>query len=241
MKGYNKNGGLTLIHNEEKRREMIAFWSERARKFKSDPRANTNDVWLREVEIEAVSQIIRENPMKRVLDFGCANGYTTIKIAMQHPGCNFVGIDINDDMISVAKGLVAEEKCNNVSFLHSNILDKASDGQFDFIWAIRVFQNIESQEMQKIVFDRLYEMIAPGGLFYFIESYAEGYATLNADRQRMGLPPLPIHTHLTLLTEEFDNHVESKMLLLKRGWPSSSYLASSYSTCPIACAEPPII
>jgi SAM-dependent methyltransferase len=212
-----------LIDTEEKKRGMLAFWSERARKFKSDPRANTNDIWLRELEIEAVSRIIRQNPMRRILDFGCANGYTTIRIARQHPDCEFLGIDLNGDMISAAKELARKEKCANADFVQADILNKAPDGQFDFVWAIRVFQNIESQEMQKRVFDKLYETIVPDGLFYFIESYAKNYTALNVDRKRMGLPLLPIHGHLTLLTKQFDNHVASKMILLERGWPSSSY------------------
>lgn len=208
---------------DDKKKQMIAFWTDRVLKFKSGPRANTNDVWLREIEIEAVSRIIRENPVRRALDFGCANGYTTIRIAKQHPGCEFLGIDINGDMISVAKGLGRDEKCDNVSFVQADILAEAPDGQFDLVYAIRVFQNIEDLEIQKSVFDRLYDVIAPGGLFYFIESYADGYTILNADRQKMGLPLLPIHPHLTLLTDEFDNHVESNMKLLDRSWPSSSY------------------
>jgi 2-polyprenyl-3-methyl-5-hydroxy-6-metoxy-1,4-benzoquinol methylase len=212
-----------MSEEDEKKRKMIAFWTERAQKFKSDPRANTNDIWLREVEIEAVSSIIHRNPVKHIMDFGCANGYTTIRIAKQHPACDFLGLDINDEMISVAQGLVRDEKCENVSFLHIDILDKAPEGQFDFIFAIRVFQNIEGLTMQKRVFDKLWHLLVPGGLFYFIESYANGYAVLNTDRQKLGLPSLPIHPHLTLLTDEFDNHIQSKMNLLERSWPSSSY------------------
>jgi len=212
-----------MSEENKKKNTMMAFWTERAQTFKSDPRANTNDIWLREVEIEAVSAVIHRNPVKRIMDFGCANGYTTIRIAKQHPSCEFLGLDINHEMISVAQDLAKNEKCENVSFLHADILDNAPEGQFDFIFAIRVFQNIESLTMQKQVFEKMWQMIVPGGLFYFIESYAEGYAVLNRDRQRLGLPVLPIHPHLTLLTDEFDKYVQSKMHLVEQGWPSSSY------------------
>ena len=206
-----------------KKRQMMTFWTERVQRFQGDPRANTNDVWLRELEIAAVSRIIRQNSFKHVMDFGCANGYSTIRIAKQHPSYEFLGVDINSEMVSVARRLAKDEKCQNVSFIHADILDNAPEMQFDIIYAIRVFQNIESLAIQKRVFDKLCNMIMPGGLFYFIESYADEYTALNLDRQEMGLSVLPIHPHLTLLTEEFDNHVQSKMKLIERGWPASSY------------------
>lgn len=212
-----------MTNQHDKKKQMMEFWTERAREFKSDPRANTNDIWLREIEIEAVSGIIRGHNRKCILDFGCANGYTTVRIAKKYPYSQFVGIDINGDMISVADDLAKSEKVTNVSFLQKDILSDSLDLQFDFVFGIRVFQNIEGLEMQESIFDRLYNLIAPGGLFYFIESYTDGYTMLNADRQKMGLPLLPIHSHLTLLTSEFDSHVESKMKLLEYSWPSSTY------------------
>src|SRR5574337_417221 len=147
-----------MIEQDEKKEKMMAFWTERVQKFKGDPGANTNDIWLREVEIGAVCCIIRQHTVKHILDFGCANGYTTIRIAKLHPACKFLGLDINGEMISVAKGLAKDERCDNVCFVQADILDRAPKGQFDLVFAIRVFQNIESLEMQKRVFDRLYEM-----------------------------------------------------------------------------------
>jgi len=211
-------------HQRSKRAQMMAFWSERAQKFKADPRANTNDVWLRELEIATVSRVIRETSVVgRILDFGCANGYSTIRIAKEHRCCDFLGIDINRDMISIAQGLAADEKCSNVEFMCADIEKDSLREGFDFVFAIRVFQNMESLDRQCGAFDALMRLIRKDGLFFFLETYAEGYAQINADRAKLDLPPLPNHPHLTLLTPEFDEYVAARVHLIGRYWPTSTY------------------
>lgn len=206
-----------------KKDKMISFWSERARLYKDDPRANTNDIWLREIEIDYVDRIIKSGFVKNIMDFGCANGYSTSRLAKLNPESKFIGIDINPDMIEAAKEYSDKANTPNLSFNQVDVLNDEVADQFDFIYAIRVFQNLESLEMQKRVFDKLYQLLARQGTLLYIESYLDGYTRLNEDRVKMSLPPLPIHEHLTLLTDEFDNHVSEKMSLLKSDSLSSSY------------------
>jgi SAM-dependent methyltransferase len=206
---------------DDKRHKMLNFWSERVKHYSSDPRSNTNDIWLREIEINAVNKIINSYNINNILDFGCANGYSTMLLSKQMPHCTFLGIDLNHDMIEAANE--AGKGCENLRFLEMDILQEKIDMRFTFIYAIRVFQNIESEIKQREVFDRLISLLEPNGYFYFIESYVEGYEQINMDRSKMGLPLLPIHPHLTLLTEDFDKHVLNQMHLLERSSPSSSY------------------
>lgn len=207
----------------DKRENMLAFWSERAKRFGSDPRSNTNDIWLREIEIECVNRILKSYRLRNVLDFGCANGYSTLRLAKENPQSTFLGLDLNPDMIEVARDTVRAEGCPNLTFRQTDILREEMHQRFDFVYAIRVFQNMESPEMQRRVFDNLYSLLELDGLFYYIESYADGYAQLNRDRAKMNLSLLPIHPHLTLLTDDFDEHVGKRMVLLERSFPSSSY------------------
>lgn len=206
-----------------KKAKMMSFWSERAKLYEGDPRANTNDIWLREVEIAYVDRAIKAGPVKNILDFGCANGYSTMRLATLNPEISFVGWDINADMIGIAESFVETNPAGNLSFRLADVLQEQEHEKFDLIYAIRVFQNMESLEMQKAVLDALIKRLNPGGRLLYIESYLDGYTRLNEDRVKMDLKPLPIHEHLTLLTDEFDNYVSSKLELLSRDYVSSSY------------------
>ncbi len=206
-----------------KKDKMLTFWSERAKLYAGDPRANTNDIWLREVEIAYVDKILQGNSYRHILDFGCANGYSTSRLAKSHLQSRFLGVDINPDMIEVAKTYSEQESSPNLDFRKLDVLQDPIPEKYDFIYAIRVFQNIESLDMQEKVLDRLYDLLKPNGMLLYIESYLDGYMRLNEDREKMGLTPLPIHEHLTLLTDEFDSHVGSKMRLIRRDSLSSSY------------------
>jgi SAM-dependent methyltransferase len=208
---------------DSKRESMLAFWSDRVNRFASDPRSNTNDVWLREVEIRCVNSVLNNHNCTTILDFGCANGYTTMRLAELNPERKFLGVDINRDMIQAANEALGAQPAQNVRFRQHDVLAARLDRHFDCIYAIRVFQNIESPDMQRAVFDKLEAHLRPGGVFYYIESYADGYARLNRDREALGLALLPIHTHLTLLTDDFDAHVSKRLDLVERSWPSSSY------------------
>lgn len=199
---------------------MIQFWSERVKRYGVDPKSNTNDVWLREVEIIAIQKIFDRYKPKRVLDFGCANGYTTRRLAEKNTDIAFVGLDINQDMIAAAKKMPLPD---NLSFRCGNVLVDDMEPDFDLIISIRVFQNIETLEFQARIFDRLHNLLMPEGLFYYIESYVDGYAQINRDRINIGLPPLPIQPHLTLLTDAFDEHVANVLECVEKGSPSSSY------------------
>ena len=205
---------------EDRRAAMRHFWSDRVKRFGVDPRSNTNDVWLREVEISSIQKVIDEYRPARILDFGCANGYTTCRLAEKYADGVFVGLDINEDMIASA---LSRDLPDNLSFRQGDVLVDDIRLTFDLIIAVRAFQNIENYDLQLRVFDKLQTMLARDGLFFFIESYVDGYEQLNHDRMDIGLAPLPIQPHLTLLTEAFDQHVGSVLDRVERGSPSSSY------------------
>ncbi|MBI9072778.1 MAG: class I SAM-dependent methyltransferase [Melioribacteraceae bacterium] len=207
-----------------KQEQMIEFWSKRANQYKNDPRANTNDIWLRELEIKYINQIISKNSFNSILDFGCANGYTTTKLFKLNPSLTITGIDINKEMIELAKNNIDESMEGKLNYLVKDLLNKGKISEkYDFIYCVRAIQNIESQEKQKNITNILIEMLNDGGKLLYIESYEKYYELLNKDREELGLEGLPIHKHLTLLDEEFDSYVSSKLQFI-----SETFLASSY-------------
>ncbi len=206
-----------------KHAQMMAFWTDRSKTFGVDPRANTNDVHLRRVEIDFVARQIEALRPATVLDFGCANGYSTLILAQRFPNIRFVGLDINQDMISAATSCLGQDAPKNIEFLHHDIICEPLAESFDLIFTIRVFQNLESVEMQKRIAELLADALRPGGALLYLESYESGYQRINEDRVRMNLEPLPIHPHLTLLREEFDAYVGGLLERIGEYWPSSSY------------------
>ena len=209
--------------HEDKKQKMVEFWTERARKFGTDPRANTNDIWLREIEIRYVDAALKECAPADALDFGCANGFTSTRLARMNPNTRITGVDINADMIAVGNQYARDNKIGNLDFLCLDILSTDLGKSFDSIFAVRVFQNIQSAELQYKAADILAGLLRPGGTLLYIESYVDGYKRLNDDRVALGLSPLPIHPHLTLLTDAFDQHVAGTLKLVRRDAISSSY------------------
>jgi SAM-dependent methyltransferase len=208
----------------KKKKNMMDFWSARAREYKNDPRANTNDVWLREIEIKYINQIISQNSFRSVMDFGCANGFTTKRISRSYPVISFTGIDINPGMIKVAEQNSNEETGSKLKFFVYDFIKEGRLSQnFDFIYCVRVLQNLESKKVQKDIINILIEMLNTDGYLLYIESYEDYYDLLNKDREKLGLEKLPVHSHLTLLNNDFDKYVSSKLQYVSENFIASTY------------------
>jgi len=88
-----------------------------------------------------------------VLEIGCGIGRLLVPLADKHNECNFYGIDISDEMISIAP------KRNNIKY--QEVTDK-----LDLVYSMLVFQHIEHQE--KINYIKLaYEKLKVGGNIFF--------------------------------------------------------------------------
>ena len=210
-----------------KHNKMAAFWSQRATMYRTDPKANANDTCIRDIEVQSVERILKDRQKDRTnisaLDFGCANGFSTARLAQMFPSVAFTGVDINPDMIEAAETLAATTPGGRLGFKCADILETDPGGPFDLIFAIRAFQNMDSAETQKQYARRVYELLGDGGYFLFIESYLDGHLRINEDRVRLGLQPLPDHAHLTRLTDAFDDFVAGMMTVVTKDNPFSSY------------------
>ena len=88
-----------------------------------------------------------------VLEIGCGIGRLLVPLADKHNECNFYGIDISDEMISLAP------KKNNIKY--QEVTDK-----LDLVYSMLVFQHIEHQE--KINYIKLaYEKLNVDGNLFF--------------------------------------------------------------------------
>ncbi|MFD0589291.1 class I SAM-dependent methyltransferase [Paenibacillus sp. GCM10027627] len=95
-----------------------------------------------------------------VLDFGCGTGLISNEIAQN---VNEVSaIDISSKMIEIAENKAKERNIANIDYAHATIFDEGlKKGSFD---AILVFHVLHLLEDERIVLQRINELLKPGGL-----------------------------------------------------------------------------
>lgn len=230
--------------------DIKKFWDDQAKERKTNPNATTNDIFIRELEINTLIQTINELGLRtgNVLDVGCGNGYSTLKIASSLTELNFLGIDYSENMIEMAKNNL-ENKAELKSRLQFKVGDvtnlDASCGTttFDLIISDRSLINVETEEMQDHAIKEIARHTKNGGYYIAIENFMEGQDNMNNARNKMGLQDIPLWWMSTYFTEprfkasaeRFFENVEF------RDFASSYYFATKilYSaTCKLNGVEP---
>lgn len=96
-----------------------------------------------------------------VLDYGCAAGTVTCKIAGLAKEVH--GIDLSSKMIEAAKRQATERKVQNIDFAQATIFDKRLKGEsFDVILALGILHLLDNR---KKVVQRINHLLKPGGWF----------------------------------------------------------------------------
>lgn len=130
------------------------FWDRIASKF---DRIEKSDISYK-IFIEKAREYIKADDT--ILDFGCGTGLICNEIAKNVR--NIQAIDISTKMIEISKNKASECKIQNIDFARTTIFDeKFKVGSFDAIIAFNIFHLLE--EPQKY-FQRLHQMLKPGGL-----------------------------------------------------------------------------
>lgn len=100
-------------------------------------------------------------------ELGCSTGALTRKLAERHvnkPNSRFIGIDIEEDMISIANKNSNDEK---IEYVCDDMLQYEM-GRADFIVAYYTVQFIRPKQRQ-ILFDKIYESLNWGGALLLFE------------------------------------------------------------------------
>lgn len=90
---------------------------------------------------------------KRLLDFGCGSGASTLCIGAMLPDTEVVGVDLNAGSIEVARRVLAVQQLSNVQFLVSadpNSLPPGI-GAFDFVMLSAVYEHLLPQERRHLM------------------------------------------------------------------------------------------
>lgn len=132
------------------------FWNLISSKYAASP---ISDRLAYETKITKLKTYL--TPEMSVLDIGCATGTQCGDIANNVR--QVTGIDISSKLLAIAAQRMAERNLDNADFLQTSVFDKSfQPGSFDMVMAFFVLHFFEDID---VVFERVHELLKPGGIF----------------------------------------------------------------------------
>ena len=126
----------------------------------------------RYVEHSVRSQVLtyvgaQEFAGKRVLDFGCGSGASTLVLSRVLPPCEIVGIELEERLLNIARLRAQHFGVTNLQLLKSPSGDSlpADLGEFDFIMFNAVFEHLLPHERPKLL-PLVWQCLRPGGVLF---------------------------------------------------------------------------
>ncbi|MDE1848645.1 MAG: methyltransferase domain-containing protein [Nanoarchaeota archaeon] len=176
------------------------LWSERAKKLGSSEAFSSPDIYLTRKENRIVNKLLRKILPRRILDLGCANGYSTIGMT-RGLDSEIIGLDNNSDAIRFAKRFAREK--HNTSFVIGNMdsLD-FENGYFDVVILKRALENMTSRDSQSRVINEVGRVLKEGGKLYLFDATQDSINKISDLREAYGLPGLTQQNHTYVLSEE---------------------------------------
>jgi trans-aconitate methyltransferase len=173
--------------------EIKKYWEDRAA-CDSSAQSTTQDIYLREIEFNTLSDRIHRYSPALVADVGCGDGRTTVRLASQHPNASFAGFDYSSSMVENARRIHDSGGLSNIRFEQLDICDGLKDS-FNLIYTTRCLINLPSWDLQKDAIKNIYEALAIGGVYLMVENFTEGQANFNQVRKNFGLSEIPVREH----------------------------------------------
>ena len=126
---------------------------------------------------------------KRILDFGCGSGASTMVLARMFPNSEMVGVELEDQLLSIAKMRAKYYEFDNVSFIRSPTADDLPSelGDFDYAVLSAVYEHLLANERQNLL-PKIWSHLKPGGVLFInqtpyryfpIESHTTGLPLIN--------------------------------------------------------------
>jgi 2-polyprenyl-3-methyl-5-hydroxy-6-metoxy-1,4-benzoquinol methylase len=123
---------------------------------------------------------------KRILDFGCGAGASTLVLARLLPTCEIVGIELEEKLLRLARLRAQFRGRGSVRFLRSPSGDSLPGelGEFDFAIFSAVFEHLLPHERPKLL-AKIWSHVKPGGVLFLNQT---PYRYSPVDVHTTGLP-----------------------------------------------------
>jgi 2-polyprenyl-3-methyl-5-hydroxy-6-metoxy-1,4-benzoquinol methylase len=125
---------------------------------------------------------------KRILDFGCGGGASTVILAKLFPDSQLIGVELMEDKLQMGMARAAHHGLKNVQFLASPYSYQLPRdlGMFDFVYLFAVFEHLLPEE-RPVIMKLVWQHLKPSGIV-FIDATPHRYF------------PIDLHsTHLPLI------------------------------------------
>jgi 2-polyprenyl-3-methyl-5-hydroxy-6-metoxy-1,4-benzoquinol methylase len=108
---------------------------------------------------------------KRLLDFGCGSGASTMILARMLPFTEIVGIEMEEKLLSIARLRAAHYGYNNITLTISPNPDSLpqSLGHFDFVVLNAVYEHLLPNERESIIM-QIWNRLKPAGILFLNET-----------------------------------------------------------------------
>lgn len=178
-------------------------WDSQGQKYGPSHVASWGDIEMIHLEVEQIAS--RIPPSSRILDIGCANGFSTKLIAeLVHPQSLFAA-DFSEPMVEIASEVLAGAAPNVQTFVGNICAIDLPDEAVDICYAIRVIINLPTWQDQQDAILECLRVTRHGGSVLLSEGFWEPLVRLNSVRSVLGLSPLAEH--------DFNRYIKQERLI----------------------------
>lgn len=104
---------------------------------------------------------------KRILDFGCGSGASSVVLARLFPECEIIGLELQERLLGISRLRAKHFGLRRARFLRSPSGDTIPDalGSFDFVLFSAVFEHLLPSERRTLL-PLVWRRLKPGGILF---------------------------------------------------------------------------